>query len=232
MSSLIIALDFPSADAARALIRQLHPGECRLKIGKELFVSAGPDFVRELTAQGWSVFLDLKFHDIPQTVANACRAAAELDVWMVNVHALGGPAMLAAAREGATRSQGTSPLLTAVTVLTSHDQATLAAIGLTGTPDRAVLRLTHLAEQAGLDGVVCSAQEASALDAAMPRALRYVTPGIRLAGDALDDQHRIMTPSAAIAAGATDLVIGRPITQAADPLAALQRVRSEIERTV
>ena len=229
---LIVALDFDSATQAKALVARLEPGRCSLKVGKELFVRAGPSLVREWVDAGWAVFLDLKFHDIPNTVAAACRAATDLGVWMVNVHALGGPDMLAAAREAVDAAPGRSPLLTAVTVLTSHDQATLRAIGLEGTPEEAVSRLANLAQTAGLDGVVCSAREASAIREQAGTAFRRVTPGVRPAGSAPDDQRRVHTPSAAIAAGATDLVVGRPITRADDPAAMVEMILDEMRVTV
>jgi len=219
MTPFIIALDFPDPDAARRVVARLPVGACRLKVGKELFVGGGPAFVRELVDGGWGVFLDLKFHDIPNTVAAACRAAAGLGVWMVNVHALGGSAMLRAAREALGEGPG-RPLLTAVTVLTSHDEASLGELGLAGPPCAAVERLAALAVGAGLDGVVCSALEAPGLRARHP-AIRLVTPGIRPAGSAADDQRRVMTPAAALAAGADDLVVGRPVTAAAEPATAL-----------
>ena len=227
-SSLIVALDFDTPAAAQHLVEQLEPGSCRLKVGKELFLRAGPSLIEAWVASGWEVFLDLKFHDIPATVAAACRAAVDLGVWMVNVHALGGPAMLAAARQAVAGASGHQPLLTAVTVLTSHEQATLQAIGLQGTPASAALRLAGLAEVAGFDGVVCSPWEAEAIRRQAGGAFRRVTPGIRPAGSAPDDQHRVCTPAAAIAAGATDLVVGRPITRATDPAAMLAMIRDEM----
>lgn len=230
--SLIVALDFDSAASARSLVDRLSPGRCRLKVGKELFVRGGPSLVREWVDAGWEVFLDLKFHDIPNTVAAACRAAAELGVWMVNVHALGGPAMLAAARDAVDAGTHRRPLLTAVTVLTSHDEMTLRAIGLEGTPVEAVSRLAALARSAELDGVVCSAQEAAIIRDQNGASFRRVTPGIRPAGAAADDQRRVQTPAAAIAAGATDLVVGRPITRAADPAGAVEMILDEMRVTV
>ena len=227
--SLIVALDFDNATAAREMVNRLAPGRCRLKVGKELFVRAGPLLIREWVDAGWDVFLDLKFHDISNTVAAACRAATDLGVWMVNVHALGGPAMLAAAREAVDEAPARPPLLTAVTVLTSHDETTLQAIGLQGSPAEAVRRLAALAANAGLDGVVCSAQEASAVREEGGAAFRRVTPGIRPAGAAADDQRRIQTPASAIAAGATDLVVGRPITRSPDPAVALEMMLNQIQ---
>ncbi|MEW5786693.1 MAG: orotidine-5'-phosphate decarboxylase [Pseudomonadota bacterium] len=224
---IIVALDYPDADSARAVVARLDPALCRLKVGKELFVAAGPDFVRDLVGRGYLVFLDLKFHDIPNTVAQACKAAARLGVWMVNVHASGGPRMLAAARQ-ALEDLERRPLLIAVTVLTSMGPEELAAVGVSGATEEQVLRLARLTGQAGLDGVVCSALEAPALRRAMGPDFKLVTPGIRPAGSATGDQTRILTPLQALAAGADYLVIGRPITQAADPVEALKRISAEI----
>lgn len=229
--SLIVALDFPEPTTARDFVSRLSPGDCRLKVGKELFVAAGPALVAEWVDAGWDVFLDLKFHDIPNTVAGACRAAAKLGVWMLNVHALGGSVMMQAAMEAldaAAGGQARRPLLTAVTVLTSHDVSTLAEIGLAGTTDQSVLRLALLAEAAGLDGVVCSAHEAGLVSESVHRPFHRVTPGIRLQGAAVDDQRRILMPGDALNAGATDLVVGRPVTQAPDPLAVIHRIRHEM----
>jgi orotidine-5'-phosphate decarboxylase len=224
---IIVALDFPDAAAARAMVARLDPGLCRLKVGKELFVAAGPDFVRELVDRGFGVFLDLKFHDIPNTVAQACKAAARLGVWMTNVHASGGPRMLVAARE-ALEGFEHRPLLIAVTVLTSMGPAELNAIGVAAGPEQQVLRLAGLTREAGLDGVVCSALEAPALRRELGPDFRLVTPGIRPAGGEAGDQTRIMTPAQALQAGADYLVIGRPITQAPDPITALQQIHAEI----
>ncbi len=224
---VIVALDYADAAAARAVAARLRPDLCRLKVGKELFVAAGPDFVRELVGQGFAVFLDLKFHDIPNTVAQACKAAARLGVWMLNVHAAGGPRMLAAARE-AVEMGPARPLLIAVTVLTSMGREELQAIGVDADPERQVLRLAGLARDAGLDGVVCSALEAPVLRREMGTDFRLVTPGIRPAGSAAGDQTRILTPAQAVRAGADDLVIGRPITQAVDPVAELEKIAAEI----
>lgn len=230
--NLIVALDFDSADAARRLVDTLEPGSCRLKVGKALFTREGPMLIDGWVRDGWDVFLDLKFHDIPNTVAGACRAAADLGVWMVNVHALGGPAMLAAARTAIDEGGASRPLLTAVTVLTSQDQASLEAVGLQGTPAEAVTRLTGLAAAAGLDGVVCSGQEAARVRAQTGAAFRRVTPGVRPRGSAADDQRRILTPGDAMRAGATDLVVGRPITNAADPARAVESIASEMAVTM
>ena len=228
---IIVALDYATAQPALEIAAQLDPALCRVKVGKELFTAAGPVLVETLAARGFGVFLDLKFHDIPNTVASACKAAARLGVWMMNVHASGGRAMMQAARE-AIAGNAQRPKLIAVTVLTSMSERDLADIGMQGSAQDAVLRLARLAQAAGLDGVVSSAQEASALRAACGAGFNLVTPGIRLAELAStlaqDDQKRIMTPRAAIEAGADYLVIGRPITQSADPIATLQHIQREI----
>lgn len=227
---IFVALDFPDAAAALALAQRLSPEACGVKVGKELFTTAGPDLVRALEARGYRVFLDLKFHDIPNTVAQACAAATRLGVHMLNVHASGGAAMLAAAREGVDRAAGgrSRPLLIAVTVLTSLGDAELAEVGVHDTAQAQVLRLAKLAQAQGADGVVCSAREAPALRAACGSAFKLVTPGIRLDDAKTDDQVRIVTPAAAVRAGADFLVVGRPITQAADPPAALAAIRASI----
>ena len=224
---VIVALDFASADAALAFAARLAPESCRLKVGKELFTAAGPALVEELVQRGFDVFLDLKFHDIPNTVAGACRAAAQLGVWMLNVHALGGRAMLEAAREAVAASRQ-PPLLIAVTLLTSMAARDLADVGIGGDTAAAALKLAQLAQASGLDGVVCSAQEAQLLKRECGSKFVLVTPGIRLSAGKADDQQRIMTPAAAIAAGADYLVIGRPVTQAPDPLAVLDTINREI----
>jgi orotidine-5'-phosphate decarboxylase len=226
-SKIIVALDYPGAKPALEMAARLDPSLCRVKVGKELFTAAGPALVETLVARGFGLFLDLKFHDIPNTVASACKAAAALGVWMLNIHASGGRAMMAAAREALADSPH-RPRLVAVTVLTSLAQSDLDDIGLQGAPADAALRLARLAQTAGLDGVVCSAQEARALRAACGTGFNLVTPGIRLADAAQDDQKRVMTPRDALAAGADYLVIGRPITQAADPIATLQRIQRDI----
>jgi orotidine-5'-phosphate decarboxylase len=224
---VIVALDFPDAKGALALAGRLDPGLCRVKVGKELYTAAGPALVEKLRAAGFGVFLDLKYHDIPSTVAAACAAAASLGVWMVNVHALGGRAMLEAAR-AALPGAGTRPRLVAVTLLTSMGAQDMAEVGLGGSPQSAVLKLARLAQASGLDGVVCSAQEAAALRGPCGADFLLVTPGIRPAGASQDDQSRIATPRAAVAGGADYLVIGRPITRAPDPLAALREIHAEI----
>jgi orotidine-5'-phosphate decarboxylase len=226
-SPIIVALDFPTAAAALALAAQLDPRQCRLKVGKELFTRCGPAIVEALQAKGFEVFLDLKFHDIPNTTAMAVKAAAELGVWMVNVHCSGGLRMMAACRETLEQINGPKPLLIGVTVLTSMEQEDLAGIGLDVAPQVQVLRLAGLAQQAGLDGLVCSALEASVLKAAHPQ-LQLVTPGIRPAGSAQDDQRRILTPAQALQAGSDYLVIGRPISQASNPQQALAAVLAEL----
>lgn len=224
---IIVALDYASAEPALALAERLNPQQCRLKVGKELFTAAGPEGVRALTRMGFQVFLDLKFHDIPNTVASACRAAAGLGVWMVNVHASGGEKMLRAAR-AAIDECAHRPLLIAVTVLTSMTRDDLAAIGIDCEPREHALRLARIASACGLDGVVCSALEVPDIKATCGASFRCVTPGIRPAGSDAGDQARIMTPTAALAAGADDLVIGRPITAAADPAAALAALVADI----
>ncbi|MDG9883161.1 orotidine-5'-phosphate decarboxylase [Pseudomonas sp. GD04058] len=224
---LIVALDFPTPDAALKLADQLDPALCRVKVGKELFTSSAAGIVESLQGKGFEVFLDLKFHDIPNTTAMAVKAAAEMGVWMVNVHCSGGLRMMSACREVLDQRSGPQPLLIGVTVLTSMEQDDLAGIGLDVEPQQQVLRLAALAEKAGMDGLVCSALEAPALKGAHP-SLKLVTPGIRPAGSAQDDQRRILTPSQALAAGSDYLVIGRPISQAADPARALEQVMQQI----
>ena len=222
-SPIVVALDFPSQAQALALAEQLDPSLCRVKVGKELFTHSGPAIVEALAKKGFDVFLDLKFHDIPNTTAMAVKAAADLGVWMVNVHCSGGLRMMSACRDVLEKSQGAKPLLIGVTVLTSMEQSDLADLGLDVNPQEHVLRLAGLAERAGLDGLVCSAQEAPALKAAHA-GLKLVTPGIRPAGSAVDDQRRILTPAQAMAQGSDYLVIGRPISQAANPNEALAQI--------
>lgn len=222
-SKIIVALDYPTADAALALAKQLDPTRCKLKIGKELFTRSGPATVDKLVKQGFDIFLDLKYHDIPNTVAKACSAAADLGVWMMNVHTLGGSAMMSAARQ-AIGNNADRPLLIGVTLLTSMDQATFDEIGLQGSISDTVLRLAALANKSRLDGVVCSAQEATLLRAQHNENFQLVTPGIRPENSEQGDQHRTMTPAQAIAAGSSYLVIGRPITAAENPMAALAAI--------
>lgn len=223
MSPIIVALDFPSAEQALALADQLDSKLCRVKVGKELFTRAGPEILTRLHQRGFEVFLDLKYHDIPNTCAQAVLAAAEQGVWMVNVHASGGLRMMQAAKETLVKHNLKTQLI-AVTVLTSMSQVDLQELGIERSLEEQVLSLAQLTQQAGLDGVVCSAQEASLLEAKLGKEFLKVTPGIRPASSSTDDQQRIMTPEAAMAAGSTHLVIGRPITQAANPNQALETI--------
>jgi orotidine-5'-phosphate decarboxylase len=229
---VIVALDFADAKEALDLAGRLDPAACALKVGKEMFVTAGPEPVRAMVARGFRVFLDLKFHDIPNTVARACAAATRLGVWMINVHAAGGAAMLTAARaavdEAALLRRSTPPLLIAVTVLTSLRDDDLRDTGIADDTERQALRLARLTADCGLDGVVCSAQEAPSLRSALGEGFVLVTPGIRPAGSAAGDQSRIVTPEAAIANGADYLVIGRPIVDAPDPVAALAAINASL----
>ncbi len=227
---IIVALDYPLAPAALDLARRLSPALCRLKVGKELFTSSGPALVEKLQHMGFEVFLDLKFHDIPNTVAGAIRAAAELGVWMVNVHACGGRRMMAAAAE-TIAAYPQRPLLIGVTVLTSMSDEDLRELGCCESAHERVLRLADMAADSGLDGVVCSAMEATELRQAHGSGFCLVTPGIRLPGDEAADQRRVVTPADALAMGSDYLVIGRSITAAADPLEALQRVHRELRPT-
>ena len=224
---VIVALDFDNAQQALAFVEPLTPDLCKLKVGKELFAVAGPALVEKLVGKGFDVFLDLKYHDIPNTVAKACQAAAKLGVWMLNVHALGGRRMMMQAKEAISTCEH-QPLLIAVTILTSHSDEELHEIGLQGTAQENVLRLAQLAEASGLDGVVCSAQEAEALRAIVTPEFQLVTPGIRPANAALGDQTRVMTPDKAIQAGANYLVIGRPITQSKDPIETLKLINASL----
>jgi orotidine-5'-phosphate decarboxylase len=226
-SPLIVALDLPGEVEALALVDRLEPGRCRLKVGKELFTRCGPRLVQALQRRGFEVFLDLKFHDIPNTVAAACAAAADLGVWMVNVHCSGGAAMIGGARDRLERCAH-RPLLIGVTVLTSLDAEDLAAVGCPGDPAKRVLRLAELGQHAGLDGVVCSPLEAAAVRAACGDGFVLVTPGVRPAGSPSGDQRRVATPADALSQGADYLVIGRPITAAPDPLVALAAIEREL----
>jgi orotidine-5'-phosphate decarboxylase len=223
---IIVALDFSQTAPALDLAQKLNPSQCRLKVGKELFTSSGPQLLEKLQKLGFEVFLDLKFHDIPNTTAQACKAAAALGVWMVNVHALGGKRMMEAARDALANIEH-RPKLIAVTVLTSMAQEDLHGIGINDSPAHMVSLLAGLAHDSGLDGVVCSAQEAAILRQQHGKEFCLVTPGIRPASSTADDQTRIMTPRAALEAGSSYLVIGRPITQAPDPLLALQNILKE-----
>ncbi|MEH0687945.1 orotidine-5'-phosphate decarboxylase [Vibrio cholerae] len=225
---VIVALDYDNQADALAFVDKIDPASCRLKVGKEMFTLFGPNFVNELHKRGFSVFLDLKFHDIPNTCSKAVRAAAEMGVWMVNVHASGGERMMTASREILEPYGKDRPLLIGVTVLTSMQQQDLAGIGLDVAPKDQVVRLATLTKNSGLDGVVCSAQEASMLKSELGREFKLVTPGIRPAGAAVGDQKRIMTPVDAIQAGSDYLVIGRPITQAGDPAAVLAEINATL----
>ena len=225
---LIVALDFDTATEALDLVDLLDPDTCRVKVGKQLFTREGPAILKALGARGFDVFLDLKFHDIPNTVANACVAAAEQGAWMVNVHASGGSRMMVAARDALAKLSN-PPKLIAVTVLTSMAPEDLFETGTPASPMERVLLLAELAQKAGMDGVVCSAQEAQQLRARLGPDFNLVTPGIRLPEDNVGDQRRVLSPSDALAAGANYLVVGRPITAASDPAGALERIRSSIE---
>lgn len=225
LKPVIVALDFPNLDLALTLADRLDPGVCRVKIGSELFTRAGPGSVRALIERGFDVFLDLKFHDIPNTVAGACRAAAELGCWMMNVHTGGGAAMMQAAREAIHCDDG--PLLIGVTVLTSMGDATLDAVGVRHSPMDQVLRLARLAAEAGLDGVVCSPMELADLRGQRGFDFKLVTPGIRPLGAARGDQKRIATPAEAITAGADYLVVGRPLTSSDHPEEVLAMINAE-----
>ena len=226
-SRLIVALDYPAEDDALELIEKLDPGCCRLKIGKELFTRTGPEFVKHLSAIGFDTFLDLKFHDIPNTVAKACKAAGDLGVWMLNVHALGGLRMMIAAREAVSDMEN-PPLLVAVTLLTSIDRDSMHDIGLTGEPGEATVRLATLAKQAEMDGVVCSPVDVKSIRDTMGNDFCLVTPGIRPVGTRSNDQIRVASPCQALESGADYLVIGRPITAAPDPAAALAAIQQDI----
>lgn len=228
-SPVIVALDYPHLENALEVVDQLDPGLCRLKVGKELYTREGPAVLGALHDRGFQVFLDLKFHDIPTTVAKACAVAADMGVWMMNVHASGGARMMEAARS-AVEQAGSGSLLIAVTVLTSMSGDEFPSIGLSGPVDEHVLRLARLAQGAGLHGVVCSAQEAPMLRKALDPGFLLVTPGIRPADSASDDQKRTATPSAAMAMGVNYLVIGRPITQDAHPAKALGAILSGLAK--
>ncbi|MGO2182711.1 MAG: orotidine-5'-phosphate decarboxylase [Pseudoalteromonas nigrifaciens] len=226
---ILIALDYDDQQAALDFVKQLSPDSCRLKVGKEMFTYFGPAFVKELIDLGFDVFLDLKFHDIPNTVAKAVTAAAKMGVWMVNVHASGGFEMMSKAKQALAPFGDKAPLLIAVTVLTSMDETELKRLGVEKTPQEQVIYLAKLAKEAGLDGVVCSAQEAQQLKAELGAGFKLVTPGIRPVGSDAGDQKRIMTPKQAIDAGSDYLVIGRPITQADNPVTVLEDVNKSIE---
>lgn len=227
-SPVVVALDYACRDSALAFVDRIEPGSCRLKVGKEMFTLFGPQFVRDLHQRGFEVFLDLKFHDIPNTVAKAVAAAAELGVWMVNVHASGGTRMMRAAREALAPFGAQAPLLIAVTVLTSMEASDLAELGLDISPADYAARLARLTQECGLDGVVCSAQEAVRFKNELGTGFKLVTPGIRPEGSAAGDQRRIMTPQQALHAGVDYMVIGRPITQSADPAQTLRDILASL----
>jgi len=224
---VIVALDFPAEKLAFNLIDQLDSQQCRLKVGKEMFTHLGPGFVEKIQAKGFDVFLDLKYHDIPNTTAKACEAAASLGVWMLNVHASGGRRMMEAAANAVANHQS-KPHLIAVTVLTSMTQQDLSELGIIESPEKQAVKLALLAQSSGIDGVVCSAQEAAVMRKEFNDNYLLVSPGIRPAGSQADDQRRIMTPKEAIDAGSNYLVIGRPITQSDNPLSVLTSINSEI----
>ena len=226
-SKVIVALDYNDENKALEFVDKVSSDLCRLKVGNELFTSAGPKFVAKLVDRGFKVFLDLKYHDIPNTVSRACEAAADLGVWLVDVHTSGGPVMMSAAAEALSKYRE-RPYLIGVTVLTSMDSAQLSSIGVSALPKDQVIRLAKLAKDSGLDGVVSSAQEVSMIKSNVESPFICVTPGIRPAGAAIGDQKRIMTPAEAIAAGSDYLVIGRPITQAEDPVKALIDINASI----
>jgi orotidine-5'-phosphate decarboxylase len=225
-SKVIVALDYADSASALNLVNQLDPRLCKLKVGKELFTAVGPQLVEKLIAKDFKVFLDLKFHDIPNTVSKACEAASNLGVWMLNVHASGGSAMMQAALEGVNKSRQ-KPYLIAVTVLTSMNQASLKEIGIETSVENQVLKLAKLTQHAGLHGVVCSALEAELLKQHLNNNFLLVTPGIRSANVNQDDQSRVVSPNQALRMGASYLVIGRPITQAENPLKALEAINTE-----
>lgn len=215
---IVVAMDFDNAEQCIAMAKRLSPQDCRLKVGKELFTACGPYIVEQLMTLDFEVFLDLKFHDIPNTTAKAVKAAAELGVWMVNVHASGGERMMLAARDILEQRSGNRPLLIAVTVLTSMETIDLVSVGIDRSPEEHVMKLAQLTQRCGLDGIVCSAQEAGLMRTNFGSDFCLVTPGIRLASSPADDQRRTLTPSAAMTAGSSYLVIGRPITQSVDPV--------------
>lgn len=223
-SPVVVALDYHDRNSALAFVDRIDPHDCRLKVGKEMFTLFGPQFVQVLQQRGFEIFLDLKFHDIPNTTARAVAAAADLGVWMVNVHASGGERMMTAAREALVSFGNDAPLLIAVTVLTSMESGDLLDLGIALSPADYALKLAALTHRCGLDGVVCSAQEAVRMKQERGPVFKLVTPGIRPDGSAAGDQRRIMTPQDAQAAGVDYMVIGRPVTQAADPAKTLRDI--------
>lgn len=227
-SPIVVALDYDNRDSALAFVDLIDPRDCRLKVGKEMFTLFGPQLVADLQQRGFDIFLDLKFHDIPNTTARAVAAAAEMGVWMVNVHATGGARMMRAAKEALIPFGKDAPLLIAVTVLTSMETRDLADLGISASPADYAERLATLTKECGLDGVVCSAQEAVRFKAALGREFRLITPGIRPCGSDAGDQRRIMTPQQAQQAGVDFMVIGRPITQSASPAQTLRDIRASL----
>ena len=227
-SPVVVALDYNNRDSALAFVDLIDPRDCRLKVGKEMFTLFGPQIVRDLQQRGFDVFLDLKFHDIPNTTAHAVAAAADLGVWMVNVHASGGARMMTAAREALIPFGKDAPLLIAVTVLTSMEASDLLDLGVTLSPAEHAERLARLTQNCGLDGVVCSAQEAVRFKSALGHNFKLVTPGIRPQGSDAGDQRRIMTPEEALVAGVDYMVIGRPVTQSADPALTLKMINASL----
>lgn len=228
-SPILVALDYNDRAAAMAFVDRIDPQSCRLKVGKEMFTLFGPELVKDLHTRGFDVFLDLKFHDIPNTTAHAVAAAAELGVWMVNVHACGGARMMTAAREALLPFGKDAPQLIAVTVLTSMESSDLKDIGIDASPADHAERLARLTQQCGLDGVVCSAHEAVRFKQAFGADFKLVTPGIRPAGSDAGDQRRIMTPQQAQQVGVDYMVIGRPITQSADPQSTLKTILASLQ---
>ena len=227
-SKIIVALDYEKEAEALALVDQIDPSLCRLKVGKEMFTTLGINFVKQLHQRNFDVFLDIKYHDIPNTVARSVRSAADLGVWMVDLHASGGLRMMEEAKRILEPYGKDAPLLIAVTVLTSMEDLDLLQIGINASPMEQVLRLAHLTQRAGLDGVVCSPQEVEILRNACGEEFKLVTPGIRPIGADFGDQRRVMTPTAAIRAGSDYLVIGRPITKADNPAEVLRSINASI----
>ncbi|AWX15732.1 orotidine-5'-phosphate decarboxylase [Mergibacter septicus] len=228
-TKVIVALDYETEREAMQLVDQLDPSQCRLKVGKEMFTTLGTQFVKQLQARAFDVFLDLKFHDIPNTVARAIRSAADLGVWMVDMHASGGLRMMEEAKKILEPYGKDAPILIAITVLTSMEEADLLQVGINNSPMEHVIRLARLSHRAGLDGVVCSPQEVEVLREHCGKDFKLVTPGIRPQGYQLGDQRRVMTPLEAVQVGADYLVIGRPITQAADPVTVLAEINQSLK---
>ncbi|TCJ96224.1 orotidine-5'-phosphate decarboxylase [Volucribacter psittacicida] len=227
-SKIIVALDYETEREALTLVDQIDPSLCRLKVGKEMFTTLGTDFIKQLHKRHFQVFLDLKYHDIPNTVARAVRSAADLGVWMVDLHASGGLRMMETAKQILEPYGKDAPLLIAVTVLTSMEDVDLLQIGINTSPMEQVIRLARLCQRAELDGVVCSPQEVAILREQCGADFKLVTPGIRPEGSDVADQRRVMTPKEAVQAGSDYLVIGRPITQSADPVAVLKKINQSL----